>query len=148
MEFADEYPSAEVTGNDISPIQPTWVPPNAKFYIDDVENEWVYRPNEAFDFIHCRGMGGSIQDWDKLCSQVYEHLKPGGWLEFQEPEAWMTSDDDSKNRVEFVNQWQTLCNEAALKFGKAIDIAPTLKQRMIDAGFVDVEEVAIKVSWI
>ena len=27
-DFADEYPNTEVIGTDISPIQPTWVPPN------------------------------------------------------------------------------------------------------------------------
>jgi hypothetical protein len=26
----DRYPSAEITGLDLSPIQPTWVPPNVK----------------------------------------------------------------------------------------------------------------------
>ncbi|KUJ16053.1 methyltransferase [Mollisia scopiformis] len=145
IDFADEYPSAHVIGTDISPIQPAWVPPNANFYIDDVESEWVYRADEAFDYIHCRGMGGSVQDWDRLCGQAYEHLKPGGWLEFQEPEAWMTSDDESKERVHGLNQWQTLVNEAARKFGKEIDLAPSHAQRMIDAGFVDVKEEIYKV---
>jgi len=145
IDFADEFPSAEVIGTDISPIQPAWVPPNVKFYIDDVENEWIYKPHEDFDYIHCRGMGGSIRDWDKLCSQAFEHLKPGGWLEFQEPVAWMTSDDDSKDRCHSVNQWQTLCNEAARQFGKEIDQAHTFQQRMADAGFVDVEEKVVKV---
>lgn len=29
-DFADEFPEAEVTGTDISPIQPGWIPPNLK----------------------------------------------------------------------------------------------------------------------
>lgn len=29
-DFADEYPEAEVIGTDISPIQPSWVPPNLR----------------------------------------------------------------------------------------------------------------------
>jgi hypothetical protein len=29
-DFADEFPNAEVTGTDISVIQPQWVPPNLK----------------------------------------------------------------------------------------------------------------------
>lgn len=29
-DFADAHPEAEVIGTDISPIQPTWVPPNVK----------------------------------------------------------------------------------------------------------------------
>jgi hypothetical protein len=27
-DFADEYPNTKVVGTDISPIQPSWVPPN------------------------------------------------------------------------------------------------------------------------
>lgn len=34
-DFADESPSAEVIGTDVSPIQPNWVPPNVKFELDD-----------------------------------------------------------------------------------------------------------------
>ncbi|KAI2376329.1 hypothetical protein LOY93_000294 [Ophidiomyces ophidiicola] len=41
MEFADRFPSAEVIGNDLSPIQPSFVPPNVKFVVDDVEAEWA-----------------------------------------------------------------------------------------------------------
>jgi len=29
-DFGDENPGVEVIGTDISPIQPTWVPPNVK----------------------------------------------------------------------------------------------------------------------
>ena len=29
-DFADEFPNVEVTGTDISPIQPTWIPPNLR----------------------------------------------------------------------------------------------------------------------
>lgn len=29
-DFADEYPNCEVVGTDLSPIQPTWIPPNLK----------------------------------------------------------------------------------------------------------------------
>jgi hypothetical protein len=31
-DFADEFPDAEVTGTDISPIQSVWVPPNVVLY--------------------------------------------------------------------------------------------------------------------
>jgi SAM-dependent methyltransferase len=59
IDFADEHPTSTVIGNDLSPIQPTWVPPNCKFVIDDFERDWVYSPHEAFDYIHGRGLGGS-----------------------------------------------------------------------------------------
>ncbi|KAH8661000.1 S-adenosyl-L-methionine-dependent methyltransferase, partial [Ilyonectria robusta] len=43
MAFADDYPSAEVLGTDLSPIQPKWTPPNCFFEVDDYEEDWVYR---------------------------------------------------------------------------------------------------------
>ena len=30
--MADMFPDAEVVGTDISPTQPTWIPPNLKLY--------------------------------------------------------------------------------------------------------------------
>ncbi|KAF1811222.1 TAM domain methyltransferase [Eremomyces bilateralis CBS 781.70] len=145
IDFADEYTSAEVIGNDLSPTQPSWVPPNLKFYIDDIEAEWTYSPSEAFDYIHVRGMGGSILDWNKLYQQSFKNLKPGGWLELHEPEAMFRGDDGTEKAAESVQQWQGLINQAARKFGKELDRAPLHKQRLIDAGFIDVHEEIFKV---
>jgi methylase of polypeptide subunit release factors len=33
IDAADKYPSAEVIGTDISPIQPGWVPPNLYVFL-------------------------------------------------------------------------------------------------------------------
>ncbi|KAF5636839.1 hypothetical protein F52700_4968 [Fusarium sp. NRRL 52700] len=51
--MADEYPSAEVVGTDISAVQPSLVPPNCSFQIDDAQLDWTFKPGE-FDFIHIR----------------------------------------------------------------------------------------------
>jgi len=51
---ADKYPGAEVIGLDLSPIQPFWVPPNAEFLVDDIEDTWLAGDN--FDFVHLRNM--------------------------------------------------------------------------------------------
>lgn len=145
IDFADENPGSEVLGTDLSPIQPTWVPPNAKFYIDDAESEWIYSPDEAFDFIHIRTLSGSITDWDKLIRQCYTHTQPGGWVEFQEPIALCESDDGTLEKAESMCHWQDLCNEAAVKFKKDIRAGSTLKERIIEAGFVDVHEKVVKI---
>ena len=57
-------------GNDLSPTQPRWVPPNVHFEIDDVEAPWTY--SSKFDFIHCRCMGNAIRDWPNLVQQSFE----------------------------------------------------------------------------
>ncbi|KAG5757040.1 hypothetical protein H9Q70_000314 [Fusarium xylarioides] len=61
IDFGDEYPEAEVTGTDLSPIQPVVVPPNVKFVIEDCLLDWTW-PEDHFDFIHIRAMYGSVPD--------------------------------------------------------------------------------------
>jgi hypothetical protein len=46
------------------------VPPNVKFEVDDIENEWVY--SSPFDFIHCRAMAAVIADWPRLAKQCFQ----------------------------------------------------------------------------
>jgi trans-aconitate methyltransferase len=145
IDFADEFPSAEVLGTDLSPIQPSWVPPNLLFLVDDVESEWAYARTEPFDFIHGRAMSGAIKDWSKLYDQAYKHLKPGGWLEMQEYETWAKSDDGTLENAKYLMEWQSKVDEAATLFGKKMNVAETHKQRLIDAGFVDVRDDVYKV---
>jgi ubiquinone/menaquinone biosynthesis C-methylase UbiE len=83
LDIAAEFPSAEVIGTDLSPIQPLWVLPNVQFIVEDAESEWVYAEN-SFDYIHSRCMMGSIKDWDKLLEQAFFCLRPGGYIESAE----------------------------------------------------------------
>lgn len=82
IDMADKFPSATVTGVDLSPSQPTWVPPNVRFEVDDVEEEFTF--SKPADFIHCRYFAGSIRDWPKFIRQCFGLLKPGGWIEFKD----------------------------------------------------------------
>ena len=72
--MGDEYPGANVYGTDLSPIQPSWMPPNVSFMVDDAEDIWTY-PLNSLDFVHLRNMDGAIQDWSKLMGQAYEFVK-------------------------------------------------------------------------
>lgn len=67
----DQYPSANILGVDLSPIQPMWVPPNVKFMVDDVESPWLHA-RDHFDYIHSRHIVMAIRDWDKLMGNVYK----------------------------------------------------------------------------
>jgi methylase of polypeptide subunit release factors len=70
IDFADQYPSAVVTGTDLSPIQPTWVPPNIKFEIEDFNDEWTFELDE-FDYIHLRSLYGCVPDWPEFYRKAY-----------------------------------------------------------------------------
>src|SRR4051812_38380091 len=78
---------------------------------------------------------------------VYDHLKPGRWVEFQECEAWVRSDDDSMARAPSVQEWQEKIDEASIRFGKRMNVAETLKDYMIQAGFQNVQDDPYKVRF-
>jgi ubiquinone/menaquinone biosynthesis C-methylase UbiE len=35
IEMGDEYPESQIVGTDLSPIQPSYVPPNVRFFVED-----------------------------------------------------------------------------------------------------------------
>jgi SAM-dependent methyltransferase len=80
IEMGEKYDFANITGIDESPIQPTWVPPNVHFQIDDVTKPWLQAPN-SIDFVHIRTMAGCIRDWQALLSEAFQVLRPGGLIE-------------------------------------------------------------------
>ncbi|KAK2880137.1 hypothetical protein FQN49_000551 [Arthroderma sp. PD_2] len=136
MDFADLYPECNVTATDLSAIQPSWIPPNVQFRIDDAEQNWDFR--DKFDYIHARSMGGSIGDWERLLRQAYENLNPGGWIEITDFETWGTTDDNSLPETSPYHEYQVQLNEAAEKFGKVMNIAPRFQEFVENAGFASV----------
>ncbi|KAL5593467.1 hypothetical protein FOBRF1_012569 [Fusarium oxysporum] len=142
IQFGDEHPSATVVGNDLSPIQPDWVPPNVKFIVDDVEAEWV--EPIPYDYIHCRYMAGSIKDWPRLLRQAYANLKPGGWIELQETANTLYSEDDSIKPDNALVQMMDHLKLACDKIGRTMDPAPSFQQWAKEAGFASVKEERFK----
>lgn len=147
LEIAEDFPNAEVIGTDLSPIQPSWAPPNCRFYIDDAESDWTFTPGEKFDYIHMRSMGGGIGDWPKLFRQAYQHLRPGGWMEVQEFEAAVGSDDGTHLLAPTMVEWVEKVNEAARQFGKPMNVASQIQSWMETTGFVNVTDDIYKVCF-
>lgn len=150
IDFADEHPSAEVIGNDLSPIQPSWIPPNLKFEVDNVESPWIDNQLSSFDLIHGRSMSGSISNWPTLFTSCIEALKPGGWLEMQEFDVWFQSEEGELPADSAIMEWQKYIDEASRMFGKKLNVAAEMAAWMREVGFDDVREEVIKVpigSW-
>ncbi|RMJ18322.1 hypothetical protein CDV36_001948 [Fusarium kuroshium] len=81
MDFGDEHPEAH----------PTFVPPNVEFFIDDIDEEWNH--SAPFDYIHSRMMTSSIGNWPDYLKKIYDNLNPGGYVELQEADLFLSSDD-------------------------------------------------------
>lgn len=144
IEFADDHPEALIIGTDLSPIQPSFVPPNVKFYVDDLEQSWDF--GHKFDYIHWRSLCGSTNDWPRAYQQAFENLEVGGWMEAQEYDAWIFSDDDPElKKAPNTLDWITNLDKISNEVGKPLNIARFHKKWMEDAGFVDVKEKVVKV---
>jgi hypothetical protein len=68
-DVADEYPTAVVTGTDLSPIQPSWIPPNCKFEIDDYNKDYGFE--NAYDLVHTRELLGTVPNWVEFFKKAY-----------------------------------------------------------------------------
>ncbi|KAF4829928.1 Secondary metabolism regulator LAE1 [Colletotrichum siamense] len=144
IDFADEFPSAEVYGIDISPIQPGWVPPNCKFQIDDIEKmPWSW-PAAHFDFVHIRNLEGCVSDWPALYTQAFEILQPGvGYIEVKETDFEVRSQaiPDLDDEHPF-KRWAKVMFEAFDKMGKTARQHRDhgIRKNLEAAGFVDIVE--------
>ncbi|KAF4435280.1 mRNA 3 -end-processing YTH1 [Fusarium acutatum] len=147
IDFADEHPQAEVIGTDISPIQPSWVPPNVKFEIEDCTQPWTFSP-DSFDFIYMRYLYGSISDWSALFHEAFRSCKPGGWVESFEASAMLESDDDTVKEGSAMSEWGKFFIEGGKRLGRTFTILDDdLQQKgMEDAGFTDIHTRNFKAS--
>jgi SAM-dependent methyltransferase len=143
LDMADKYPSAQVTGIDIAPIQPSWIPPNCVFELDDVEEDWSFK-KETFDFIYAREFLTAIRDWDRLIRQSFDHLKPGGWLELSATVPDIRSDDNTIPKDSAYLEAGKIFFEMAHKMGSPLEAPRSWKEQVERNGFVDVREVLYK----
>lgn len=49
---------------------PHSVPPNVRFIVDDIDEEWNYA--DSFDYIHSRIMAFSIKDWEEYIRKIFK----------------------------------------------------------------------------
>ncbi|KAE8149547.1 S-adenosyl-L-methionine-dependent methyltransferase [Aspergillus avenaceus] len=126
VDIADEFPSAEVLGVDLSPIQAQWVPPNCRFVVDD------------------RNMVGSIADWDRLFRQAFQHTRPDGYIEVQEFQVQFHTQDGDLPDDSSIRQWNRHLVDGMATFGKPMDVTEELSGKLKAAGSVDVQDHVLK----
>ncbi|RFN45716.1 hypothetical protein FIE12Z_10028 [Fusarium flagelliforme] len=139
IDYADEHPEAQVIGVDLSPIQPAFisVPPNLSFVIEDIEDDWTYA--QPFDYIHSRFMSSALASWTDFLTKCHANLAPGGYMEIQEADLNMKSDDNTLHPDNIMLKSLRLLTEASIKFGRPYQDIPPLADVMREVGFVSVE---------
>jgi len=145
IDFGDQYPNVEVTGTDITPIQPSWTPPNVSWEIDDANQDWTW-PENTFDFIHVRYLMGCIRNWKKFYQDAFRCLKPGGWLEHHESSSSWYSDtegvgpDHTVAEDSPVGQAVKIFQSSGERIGRTFRVfEDELQQKLMkEVGFVDI----------
>lgn len=144
------FPNTEIIGTDLSPVQPTEVPPNVHFLIDDAtEEEWLWDKN-YFDFIHTGHMTGAMPSFKSVLRQAFKHLKPGAYMECHELDPKPECDDgtmppenpDGGYSAYSMHDWVDLNVRSSRDSDppRQFRIAHRIAQWMKEIGYVDVEQ--------
>ncbi|KAJ6436100.1 hypothetical protein O9K51_11374 [Purpureocillium lavendulum] len=136
-EYDEKHPGTEVRGYDLGLCQPSAVPPNVEFIVDDVEKDWL--DTNQYDYIHLRSLTG-IRDWPRLLRQIYDNLHPGGWVELQGFLSQPYSEDGTLLPGNPLVQLMDGLRQAGDKCGRTMDPAASFRQLAESAKFENVEE--------
>ncbi|KAL1872647.1 hypothetical protein VTK73DRAFT_1408 [Phialemonium thermophilum] len=145
IEMGDAYPATSFTGIDLSPIQPNYVPENVHFFIDDFEEEWV-DPEDKFDYIHVRHTLHSVRDRGALLGRIFKHLKPGGYVEFQEMHYVPHCDDGSMTPETpyAFRDFMSYLEQGMRALGSDLNAITSLRAELAASGFEDIQQVTHK----
>lgn len=114
-----------------------------RFFVEDAAGDWA---DDDLDYVHTRCTAGCWADMrSQVVQQAFDKLRPGGYLETQEMDPYITSDDGTVTPEHGFFQWVAEMNRVSNLAGRPCHITPDLRQWYADAGFVDVEERVIKV---
>ena len=83
-------------------------------------------------------------------SRLYRHCKPGGFLEIQELDPALRSDDGTDELSKYHHEYIELICKASKKYGKPVPAHTDFKKWLEEVGFVDVKEQFYKIpvsSW-
>ncbi|KAK2795940.1 hypothetical protein FQN51_009598 [Onygenales sp. PD_10] len=144
VEVAEQYPSCEVIGVDISPhMKPDDTPENLWLQVDDLNRTFTFQQNH-FDLVHSRLLASGLnkQRWPRYIRDIKRALKPGGWVQMVEMYFNAQSDNGTITDGHALRQWSA-------RYVRAIDedkdprVAMKLDNLLSSAGFVNVEKTLI-----
>lgn len=101
--------------------------------------------SHKFDYIHTRctvGCWGNFQT--QVAQEAFASLEPGGWFESQEIDGNICCDDDSLDPNGALAQYFGDLVTAAEQMQRPAILAAILKESYEAAGFVDVQQIPLK----
>ncbi|KEY66307.1 hypothetical protein S7711_02769 [Stachybotrys chartarum IBT 7711] len=120
------------------------------FMVDDVEAEWLN--GDEYDFVHLRNMIPILKDPVALLKQAHEsnaksNMKPGAWVELQDVDGDVHTDDDSVPDDWPLKLFTQYVMEAFARFGTNAHAAAFGRQYLEEAGFVNIQHNFVKLPY-
>ncbi|ORY58752.1 S-adenosyl-L-methionine-dependent methyltransferase [Pseudomassariella vexata] len=137
VDFAEEHPLSNVIGTDLSLIQPPNKPENCHFFLDDIEEEWIFEM--PFDNVHLRLMVSCFNRPKDVMAKILDHLRPGGWVEYHDTVFDLSCVDDTMQGTA-LRRWCDLMIAGAANLGRNLNVTKQYKDWMVELGFVDIIE--------
>jgi trans-aconitate methyltransferase len=141
IDFAEQYPTSLVTGTDLSIIQGQPRTGNCQFVLENSETQdWMY-PFEL-DYIHLRSTGPCFKDIGLLLQRAFNHMSPGGWIEFQDG-GWEIVRHDNNGRESAYEYWLQLVKAGAAAAGHDLAKMSHYDDYLCQAGFTEIRKQTI-----
>jgi len=83
-------------------------------------------------------MAGSIKNWPGLLKRIFDHLKPGGWVELSEYDIILKTQDNSIPKGYKPQEMLDWLAIACVKIGRPLGVGPKLKGLVEETGFTNV----------
>jgi ubiquinone/menaquinone biosynthesis C-methylase UbiE len=163
VEVANQFPTANVFGLDLSPIHRKDTPENCQFMVGDL-NEGIAFDTDSVDLVHSRydlsfsnrlkirfiRAGITKDQWPPHLREVFRIIKPGtGWIQAGEINPHLQCDDGSCPETATIYKVSKLISHAHCQYQQMMkkrivskNIYPNgefLESAVKDAGFVDVK---------
>ncbi|KAI9366412.1 S-adenosyl-L-methionine-dependent methyltransferase [Pilaira anomala] len=143
FDMANDFPNSKFYGIDINNTFPNESKPeNCDFVLGNVSEEIPF-PDNTFDYIHQRllVLGLTSEMWERNLKELFRVLKPGGYIEIKEPDL-----KDLDNTGPSSKKLQAALTSVLEARGIPIKIAVELEERITRAGFVNQENMIVKLN--
>jgi SAM-dependent methyltransferase len=133
--FVHTYPSAIVTGLDLSDEILINGHMNCEFFVEDIKDNDGLGGN--FDYVHARFLHGTY-NWPYLIKKVFNALAPGSTIEIKEFQFPPQFHDPNMAADSAIMTWSRTVIEGASKIGLDLTTLNEIPQILKEAGFKNV----------